>query len=155
MIDKEELARLTMPGHISSEKLLSFLEECDIISADDVRSVEIMNKKTAVLEKHNHAIAQGTGKDKRWFSRVDDPLTKRARRIAASTEEALYNKLYDHYFVQPLYSKTAGKTSTTRKKPYAEMTGPFTSVRCFQYRTGMWFFLQRGFVRSLIAIWSK
>ena len=122
MIDKEELARLTMSGHISSEKLLSFLEECDIISADDVRSVEIMNKKTAVLEKHNHAIAQGTGKDKRWFSRVDDPLTKRARRIAASTEEALYNKLYDHYFVQPLYSKTAGKTSTTRNKPYAEMS---------------------------------
>lgn len=122
MIDKEELARLTMSGHISSEKLLSFLEECDIISADDVRSVEIMNKKTAVLGMHNHAITQGTGKDKRWFSRINDPLTGKARRIAAPTEEALYEKLYDHYFVKPLSFRSSGHSPKIRKKPYADMT---------------------------------
>lgn len=129
MIDKEDLARLTMSGHISSENLLSFLKECDIISADDVRSVEIMKKKTAVQKRHNHAISKGTGKDKRWFSRVDDPLTGKSKRIAASSEEEMYEKLYDFYdrcsHTSP--QKDPAQSSPIQvshkiRKPYEEMT---------------------------------
>ena len=121
MIDKEELAKLTMTNQISSEKLLSFLKEYDIISADDVRSVEMIKKKKAVLGRHNHVIAQGTGKDKRWFSRVDDPLTGKAKRIAAPTEEGIYEKLYEHYYVNPKSSKPSSP-KTKAKIPYSEIS---------------------------------
>ncbi len=130
MIDKDKLAKLIETNQISSEKLLSFLKECDIISADDVRSVDIMNKKKAVLRRHNHLVSQGNGKDRRWFSRVNDPLTGKAKRVAAPTEDELYEKLYDYYFNQANRTKSSPgsaqkseeKSIRTRKKSYSEMT---------------------------------
>ena len=89
------------PGRLDDANyLLSFMMDRGIISADDARKAEFMNKKNQVLTVHKHTVSQGKGKDTRWFTRVDDPRTNKYRRIAGNTEEDIYNKLYDFYFAE-------------------------------------------------------
>ena len=100
MLDQEQLARLISGNQISADTLLSFLQNSGIMTGDEVRNVNYMKRKDAVLARHNHAITQGTGKDTRWFSRIDDPVTGKGKRIAAPTQEAIIDKLYEHYFAE-------------------------------------------------------
>ena len=80
--------------------LLSFMMDRGIISEDDARRAEFMNKKKKVLSVHKHAVSQGKGKDKRWFTRVNDPKRNALRRIAGKTEEELIEKLFRFYFAE-------------------------------------------------------
>ena len=89
------------PGSLhDAEYLLSFMQKNGIISPDDVRKAEAMKKKEQVLTVHKHTVSQGKGKDKRWFTRVDDPQKKQYRRIAGNTEEDIFEKLYQFYFAE-------------------------------------------------------
>lgn len=100
MLDQEQLAKLISGDQIPADSLLSFLQNSGIMTGDEVRNVTYMKRKDAVLKMHNHAITKGTGKDTRWFSRIDDPVTGSAKRIAAPTQEAIIDKLYEHYFAE-------------------------------------------------------
>lgn len=92
MVDVMALAAQKNP-----DMIVSFLKNTGILSPDDACAVISMTHKLKVDERHHHKITQGGGKDKRWFTRIDMP-DKKGKLIAASSEEALYEKLYDHYF---------------------------------------------------------
>ena len=92
MIDVMALAKQNNP-----DLIVSMLEKNGIITPDDACAIIHMTHKQKVMERHNHRITQGGGKDKRWFTRIDTPETKN-KLLAASSEESLYEKLYDFYF---------------------------------------------------------
>ena len=73
-----------------------------------------MAKKDKINSVHTHAITQGTGKDRRWFTNVRDPQTGKRKRVAGNTEEEVYQKLYAFYF-----SREKEK-ALTLEKVYAE-----------------------------------
>lgn len=69
------------------------------INTCDVQNIINMNKKEKVLEKHPFDIAQGKGKDKRWFTYVLDQESKYGRKkVGKQTEKELYDFLYTFYF---------------------------------------------------------
>lgn len=106
-MENNEPAIMIDPSRLNDANyLLSFMMDRGIISADDARKAEYMNKKKQVLTVHKHTVSQGKGKDKRWFTRVDDPKTKHYRRIAGNTEEEIIEKLFQFYFAEQLRMKT-------------------------------------------------
>ena len=106
-MDSTENAVMIDPSRLGDANyLLSFMMERGIISEDDARRAEHMNRKKKVLSVHKHTVSQGKGKDKRWFTRVDDPKTNKYRRIAGNTEEEIFEKLFQFNFAEQLRLKT-------------------------------------------------
>lgn len=83
-----------------SEETLSSLAERGIINANEYHRYIWMAKKDKINSVHTHAITQGTGKDRRWFTNVRDPKTGKRKRVAGNTEEDVYQKLYEFYFAR-------------------------------------------------------
>ncbi|MBQ4186352.1 MAG: site-specific integrase [Firmicutes bacterium] len=83
-----------------SEETLSSLAERGIINANEYHRYIWMAKKDKINNVHTHAITQGTGKDRRWFTNVRDPKTGKRKRVAGNTEEDVYQKLYEFYFAR-------------------------------------------------------
>ena len=80
-----------------SEETLSSLVSCGIIDANEYHRYITMAKKDKVKQVHSHAITQGKGQDRRWFTNVRDPKTGKRKRVAGNTEEEVYQKLYEFY----------------------------------------------------------
>ena len=127
----ESLSFLCFPQ--LSEETVQNLASYGIISPNEYRHYEKMAMIERVKKIHTHAISQGTGKDTRWFTSVRDPVSRKRKRMAAKTEEDLYLKLYDHYFVSERKKKkltirrifpewlryrvaTSGKTNTVHRQ---------------------------------------
>ncbi|MBO4838321.1 MAG: site-specific integrase [Lachnospiraceae bacterium] len=98
-----------------SEAPLSSLESCGIIDSNEYRRYITMVIREKVSKIHDHAISKGMGKDGRWFTNVRDPVTGKLKRVAGKTEEEVYRKLYDFYFVTPKKKK-----ALTLRKIYPE-----------------------------------
>lgn len=84
-----------------SECTIASLLENGIITENDVSVVKKLGIKNKVCNIHNYKIAQGKGKDTRWFTYVTDPKTHKAKKVAARTEDDLFEKLYLFYFTEP------------------------------------------------------
>ena len=82
---------------INDDTSIAFLLENDILDESSVSKIFDMKIKNAVNNVHNHRISCG-GEGKRWFTRVNDPITGKYIVIAGKAEEELYTKLYDFYF---------------------------------------------------------
>ena len=82
------------------EETLSSLAERGIIDVNEYHRYIWMVKKDKVKNVHTHAITQGTGKDRRWFTNVRDPQTGKRKRVAGNSEEEVYQKLYTFYFAR-------------------------------------------------------
>ena len=98
-LPEKKVSFLFDPG--LSEAPLSSLESCGIIDPNEYRRYATMVMKDKVDKIHTHAISKGMGKDGRWFTNVRDPVTGKLKRVAGKTEEEVYQKLYDFYFVTP------------------------------------------------------
>lgn len=69
------------------------------ITTDDVQDVLLMNKESEISKVHSYKIWQGTGKDKRWFTRIpDEDCSEGRRKIAKATKAELINYLYEFYY---------------------------------------------------------
>ena len=93
MLKETELKQLTVA------ELLSYIEKNGTMPSDSILDViEIMEKEKAVLMIHEYSIAQGQGKDQRWFSRIrkDGKLKK----VGKQTRQELIDYLYDFYFIK-------------------------------------------------------
>ena len=83
----------------SPQEILDSLHNHGIISSDDIQNIVAMNKKDIVLKVHRQKIWQGTGKDKRWMTRIKDASSPDGRKkISKKTEKELIDFLYDFYF---------------------------------------------------------
>jgi len=83
----------------SPQDVLDSLQHHGIISTDDIQNIVAMNKKEKVLKVHHQKIWQGSGKDKRWMTRIEDDSSPDGRKkISKKTEKELIDFLYDHYF---------------------------------------------------------
>lgn len=80
---------------MDSNSLLEKLLEDGIISHGDILKIDAMTKKEKVLSVHPYSIAQGKGKDTRWFTYVGQ---EKRKKVGKKTEEALILYLYDYYF---------------------------------------------------------
>ncbi len=98
-----------------SQEPLSSLQSCGIIDPNEYRHYVTMVMKDKVDKLHKHAVSKGMGKDERWFTNVRDPVTGKLKRVAGRTEEDIYQKLYDFYFVTPKKKK-----ALTLRKVYPE-----------------------------------
>ena len=81
----------------NAEYILSDLLNSGIISEGDIRNLEVMKKKNAVLLVHDYRIWQGKN-DKRWFTYIHEDDGR--RRIAKKSEMELINFLYDFYDIE-------------------------------------------------------
>lgn len=96
------------------EETLSSLAERGIIDVNEYHRYIWMVKKDKVKNVHTHAITQGTGRDRRWFTNVRDPQTGKRKRVAGNSEEEVYQKLYTFYFAREK------EKALTLEKIYAE-----------------------------------
>ena len=83
---------------------LAFLLENGMLDESSVSKIFDMKIKNAVNEIHNHRISCA-GEGKRWFTRVNDPTTRKYIVVVGKTEEELYTKLYDFYFGEKVQLK--------------------------------------------------
>lgn len=90
--------------------LLQDLVRCGNLDVDVLESIDKM-KKEQVLSKHPYQITQQKSGEKRWQTYVVDELTQKRRKITATSEKALFDKLYLFYFEE---------TAVTLKKLYPE-----------------------------------
>ena len=109
--DQSSLSASFLYFPVLSEETLHTLDSYGIIRPNEYRHYEKMAMKERVKKVHPHAISQGKGKDKRWFTHVRDPVSGKRKRMAAQAEEELFLKLYDIYFV----SERKKKKLTIRK----------------------------------------
>ena len=93
----------------NAENILSELLNNGIISEGDIRNLEVMKKKNAVLLIHDYRIWQGKN-DRRWFTYVHKEEGGR-KRIAKKTELELINFLYDFYDIE----ETAYRVGTLKE----------------------------------------
>lgn len=101
---------------MTDKELLINLIERGIISEGDISDTIDMNKKLRVLAVHQQKIWQGSGKDKRWITRIKDADAPQGRRkIQKRTEKELFDYLYDYYFGEEKSYKTC-----TLKEIYEE-----------------------------------
>ena len=85
----------------SSEQVLTFLFDNNIVSLDDVQERMYQDKKKEIIKKYESDIWQG--KDGRWRIYVPDQTKKSGRRMIAKTsKETLYEYLikYDEHTTQ-------------------------------------------------------
>ena len=85
----------------SSEQVLTFLIDNNIVSIDDVQERMYQDKKKEIIKKYESDIWQG--KDGRWRIYVPDQTKKSGRRMIAKTsKETLYEYLikYDEHTTQ-------------------------------------------------------
>lgn len=79
-----------------SADILQYLLASGKLSPSEVAMTEDQMKKDQVARKHNHEIYQSSG---RWCTYIDNKAFKKGlQQITATTEERLYEKLYNHYF---------------------------------------------------------
>ena len=79
-----------------SDEILQYLLDHGKLSAMEVATWENKMKKEQVAKRHKRDIYQSNG---RWCTYVDNKSFKNGRQqITASTEERLYEKLYNHYY---------------------------------------------------------
>lgn len=101
MSTKDEIRKLnTDSSFLSLDAVIETLVSYGIIDVtDDVRHIENMIKKNKVLKVHTAPVSQGKGKDRRFFTYVRDESCKGNRRkIMKTSEDELYEYLYDYYF---------------------------------------------------------
>jgi len=80
----------------NSDEILQSLISNGKLSESEVATWEKEMKKEQVAKKHNRDIYFSNG---RWCTYVDNKAFKNGRQqITASTEERLYEKLYNHYY---------------------------------------------------------
>lgn len=73
------------------------LDQKRILDPDDVLK-EIMNARKQYLSRLTAPISQGTGRDKRWHTRVPDPSKAEGRKlITGNTKEEVVNKVIAHF----------------------------------------------------------
>ena len=96
----------------NAEIILNELLNSGIISEGDIRSLEDMKRKNAVLLVHDYGIWQGKN-DKRWFTYIHEDGGR--RRVAKKTEKELINFLYDFYDIEETSSR-----GSTLKEIYEE-----------------------------------
>lgn len=59
-MENDETTTMIDPSRLNDANyLLSFMMDRGIISADDARKAEFMNKKKQVLNVHKHTVSQG------------------------------------------------------------------------------------------------
>lgn len=79
--------------------LLDFLIKSGTIDTGSIQDYCDMKHKNMVLQVHKYAIAHGTGKDTRWYTRIDEKTKGGAKKkVARNTEKELYDFLFQHYF---------------------------------------------------------
>ena len=89
---------------------LQQLENCGKLNLDVLELVDKM-KKESVLSKHPYQITQQNNGEKRWQTYVTDELTQKRRKITATSEQKLFDKLFTFYFEE---------TAVTLKKIYPD-----------------------------------
>lgn len=83
-------------SNISSDSLLNFIVENDIINIDDVQNQMNKKRRKKLLKQHPYEIWQG--KDLRWRTYIDDSTKKSGRRLIPKTnKEDLLDFLVKHY----------------------------------------------------------
>ncbi len=100
-------------GQISSA--LETLIRQGIMDDDSVRAIVAVNWKKKLLSVHPHKVGQMKGNDSRWFSYVSLPPPKKRKKIVATSEAGLYEKLYAWYFENE-YAKVKDQLARSRKK---------------------------------------
>ncbi len=80
-----------------AEIILNELLNSGIISEGDIRNLEDMKRKNAVLLVHDQRIWQGKN-DRRWFTYIH--VEDGRKRVAKKTEKELIDYLYDFYEVE-------------------------------------------------------
>ena len=97
---------ITCPGinaAVDSNSVLISLYESGKISTGDLpaeiyEGMMKTKKEKYVQAVHRFKITQGTGKDPRWRTHIEDPTRKNNRKVVAKpTYEELISFLYDHY----------------------------------------------------------
>lgn len=100
-------------------------EDSGILDSNEVRKRLSMRKKE-IIKKHeaNYSIWQGSGKDKRWFTRLPDGSPK-GKKVSKTRKEDLYQAIVEFYSVQQgmtvqkLYEEWIEyKKATARKSSY-------------------------------------
>ena len=99
-----------------SNELLAFLLENGTVCEGDIQKFKDMRKRKEVLQIHPYAIAQGNGRDKRWYTRINENTKGGAKKkVARKTEKELFDYLYDYY-----YGHTKPKSRQTLGEIYPE-----------------------------------
>ncbi|MBR2755606.1 MAG: site-specific integrase [Lachnospiraceae bacterium] len=81
----------------NAEIILNELLNSGIISEGDIRNLEDMKRKNAVLLVHDQRIWQGKN-DRRWFTYIH--VEDGRKRVAKKTEKELIDYLYDFYEIE-------------------------------------------------------
>ena len=81
---------------ISSDNILKFMQDHDMVNVEDVLSqIEIM-KNQEILNQHPYAISQGS--NKRWYTYLPDISKPNGRRqIAKSSKEKVEKEVIQYY----------------------------------------------------------
>lgn len=87
-------------AHIDSviKNTLHEIANCDNLSSDVLELITHMNNNK-VKEIHQYAITHTSGASSRWQTYVKDEYGTRVK-VSALTEQKLYDKLYEHYFIK-------------------------------------------------------
>ena len=95
---KEGLPDLEKMAGLSDADLLTYFEKHGIIDTGSIQNAILAKKKDLVNKVHPYKMYQGTGRDRRWFTYVDDlKYPGKRKKVGRQTEEALIGYLYDHY----------------------------------------------------------
>ena len=82
----------------SEKDLLTYFEENGIINNSSIQEAILAKKRDIVLKVHPYKITQGMGRDRRWFTYVEDKKAPgKRRKVGRQTEEAIIDYLYKHY----------------------------------------------------------
>jgi integrase len=90
--------------------LLQQLSSCGNLDLDVLESIDKM-KKDSVLSKHPYQITQQNNGEKRWQTYVMDEHTHKRRKVTATSEKKLIDKLFIFYYEE---------TAVTLRKLYPE-----------------------------------
>lgn len=86
---------------LSDKQLLQDLLNSDIMKSDVVKQQLNMIKKDKVLDIHKYAITKPKDDHGRWQTYLKNEDGKRSK-VSATSEQGLFDKLYEHYFQQNL-----------------------------------------------------
>ena len=83
---------------LSESDLLNYFKDNGIIDNGSIQNAIMAKKKDIVKKVHPYRIYQGTGRDQRWFTYIeDDKEPGKRKKVGKQTEEALIGYLFDHY----------------------------------------------------------
>ena len=104
------------------QDILAFLVESGKIDIGSIQDYMDMEKKHMVQKVHPYTIAQGQGKDARWYTRINMATKGGAKKkVARNTEKELYDFLYEYYY--------------GNIRPKGKMTLPEIYPEWFQYKS--------------------